>query len=100
VKTVEHKAAKGSTLTLDELAAFVDDARRSGATGGEIVSVTASWGGKIQKLAVEVQAGAEPVAPEGRIETTKDGTLEVVPWTKQQVEEWNRTGRTPRPDKA
>lgn len=58
VKTVEHKANKGQPMTIDELEAFVQDARRSGATGGEVVKVTATWGGKIGKLAVDIQVAA------------------------------------------
>ncbi|WP_405590004.1 hypothetical protein [Streptomyces sp. NBC_01190] len=57
-KTVEHKADKGKTLTLDEVAAFVQDAMRSGANGDELVGGRISWGGKIQKLNVEVQTPA------------------------------------------
>jgi hypothetical protein len=55
-KKIEHKAAKGQTLTLDELEAFIADARRSGAAGTELVSARVSFGGKIQQLSVDVPA--------------------------------------------
>lgn len=58
LKTIEHKADRGSVLTLDELAAFVQEAMRSGADGTETVGVTASWGSKIQKIRVDVKVGA------------------------------------------
>lgn len=57
-KRIEHKADKGKAFTLDGLAAFVQDAMRSGASGSEIVGVGATWGGKIQKLNINVQIGA------------------------------------------
>lgn len=57
-KRIEHKADKGNAFTLDELVAFVQDAMRSGASGSEIVGVGATWGGKIQKLNVDVQVPA------------------------------------------
>ncbi|MFI1166116.1 hypothetical protein ACH4UM_21465 [Streptomyces sp. NPDC020801] len=42
-------------MNLDDLDAFVQDVRRSGATGTEEVMVRMSWSGKLQKLAVEVE---------------------------------------------
>jgi hypothetical protein len=54
-KKVEHASAKGSFLTLEEVAAFVEDARRSGAVGAQIVHATVSFGGKLQKLVVDVE---------------------------------------------
>jgi hypothetical protein len=54
MKKVEHKAPKKQLLTLDELAAFVQDAMRSGAHGGEVVAATVSFGGKLQRVAVDV----------------------------------------------
>lgn len=54
LKKVEHAAPKKQAMTLDDLEAFVRDARRTGATGREEVQVGMSWGGKLQKLAVEV----------------------------------------------
>ncbi|GHK02864.1 hypothetical protein SY2F82_46610 [Streptomyces sp. Y2F8-2] len=56
LKKVEHSAPKKQVMTLDELEAFVQDARRTGATGREEVEARVSFGGKIQKLSVEVQA--------------------------------------------
>lgn len=63
LRTIEHKADKGKTLTLDELAAFVQEAMRSGAEGTEIVGVTASWGSKIQKIRVDVKVGVGDAVP-------------------------------------
>jgi hypothetical protein len=54
-KRVEHAADKGSFLTLDDMAAFIEDARQSGARGDEVVEVRASFGGKLQKLTVDVE---------------------------------------------
>jgi len=54
VKKVEHSAPKKQAMTLDDLDAFVQDARRSGATGTEHLDAGVTWGGKLQKLAVEV----------------------------------------------
>jgi hypothetical protein len=54
LKKIEHTAAPKQLLTLDEVAAWVQDAMRSGATGTEIVEVRASWGAKLQKIGVEV----------------------------------------------
>jgi hypothetical protein len=61
IKPIEHKAAKGQLLTLDELAAFVQDALRSGASGSEVVKAQVSFGGKLQRVAIDVdlQAGRE-----------------------------------------
>jgi hypothetical protein len=54
VKKVEHVAPKKQALTLDDVAAFVADARQSGAAGTEEIDAGITWGGKLQKLAVEV----------------------------------------------
>jgi hypothetical protein len=54
LKKVEHNAPKKQALTLDDVAAFVQDARRSGATGTEEIDAGVTWGGKLQKLSVEV----------------------------------------------
>lgn len=54
-KRVEHAADKGHFLTLDEVAAFVQDAMRSGADGSTVVQATVSIGGKLQKLSVEAE---------------------------------------------
>lgn len=61
LKKVEHTAPKKQFLTLDEIDAWVQDARRSGARGDEIANATVSFGGKLQKVSVEVE-----VAPAGK----------------------------------
>lgn len=58
-RKVEHAAPKKQTLTLDELAAFVQDAMRAGAEGTELVAAQVSFGGKIQKVSVDVEVGTE-----------------------------------------
>jgi hypothetical protein len=58
MKRIEHAAPKGELLTLDKVAAWVQDAMRAGATGGEIVGATISFGGKLQKIRIEVDASA------------------------------------------
>lgn len=55
LKKIEHKAPKKAFLTLDELAAFVQEAMRSGAQGSEVVQATVSLGQKLQRLAVDVE---------------------------------------------
>lgn len=63
-RKIEHKAPKKQTMTLDELAAFVQDAMRAGADGGEVPHAELTLGGKIKQLAVDVPvktAGAEDV---------------------------------------
>lgn len=57
LKKIEHRAPKGEFLTLDELAAFVQEAMRSGASGSEVVQAVVSFGGKLQRLAVAVPIG-------------------------------------------
>lgn len=54
VKRIEHAAPKKQFMTLDEVAAFVRDAMRSGADGSETVAATVSFGQKLQKLSVEL----------------------------------------------
>lgn len=54
-KKVEHTADKGAVLTLDELATFVQDAMRSGAAGNEPVGARVSFGGKVQRVWVDVE---------------------------------------------
>lgn len=56
-KSIEHEAS-GKFMTLDELAAFVQDAMRTGATGREIVNATVSFGQKLQKVKVSVDTTA------------------------------------------
>ncbi|MCT9092860.1 hypothetical protein N4G70_28905 [Streptomyces sp. ASQP_92] len=58
-KKIEHAALKGELLTLGEVAAWVQDAMRAGASGGEIVGATISFGGKLQKIRIEVDADAK-----------------------------------------
>lgn len=60
-KKIQHEAPKGAAFTLDEVAAFVQDAMRSGADGTEEVGVTATWGAKIRRLTVDVQTGTGAV---------------------------------------
>lgn len=55
LKKIEHAAARKQLLTLDEVAAWVQDAMRSGATGSETVAAGVSFGGKLQKISVEVE---------------------------------------------
>lgn len=57
-RRIEHSAPKKQALTLDELAAFVADARHAGAAGSEIVAATVSFGGKLQKISIEVEAAS------------------------------------------
>ncbi|MGW7247715.1 hypothetical protein [Streptomyces decoyicus] len=59
-KKIEHQAPKGHFLTLDELGAFVQEALRNGADGGEVVHARVSFGSKLQRLAVEVQMQPTP----------------------------------------
>jgi hypothetical protein len=55
----------GGALTLDELAAFVQDAMRSGASGGETPKVRINWGGTIKRIEIEVSP-ARPAAEDAR----------------------------------
>jgi hypothetical protein len=64
-KKIEHAAAPKQLLTLDEVAAWVQDAMRSGATGAEIVEVRASWGAKLQKIGVEIETVKDAARAEG-----------------------------------
>lgn len=66
LKKIEHKAPKGQVMTLDELAAFVQDAMRSGANGSEPVTVSVSWGSKLQRLGVEIEIPASQTEPQDR----------------------------------
>lgn len=61
LKKIEHRAAKGQFLSLDELAAFVQEAMRSGACGDEVVQAAVSFGGKLQRLAVDVPVTTDAV---------------------------------------
>ncbi|MEV6833524.1 hypothetical protein AB0N17_03165 [Streptomyces sp. NPDC051133] len=55
LKKIEHAAPKKQIMTLDELEAFVRDARSTGAAGSEEILASVSWGGKLQSIAVEVE---------------------------------------------
>lgn len=55
LKKIEHTAEKKQLLTLDEVAAWVQDAMRSGATGRETVAARVSFGGRLQKISVDVE---------------------------------------------
>lgn len=55
---IEHKAEKRDTLTLDQLAAFVQDAMRAGAAGDEHPAVQIAFNGKIQKINVSINTDA------------------------------------------
>ncbi len=57
-RRIEHAAEKKQILTLDQVAAFVQDAMRSGANGSEPIEATVSIGGKLQKLAISFEAGS------------------------------------------
>jgi hypothetical protein len=50
-KKVEHTADKGAVLTLDEVAAWVQDAMRSGAAGSEPVRARVNLGGRSSRSA-------------------------------------------------
>jgi hypothetical protein len=65
LKKIEHAAAPKQLLTLDEVAASVQDAMRPGATGAEIVEVRASWGAKLQKIGVEIETVKDAARAEG-----------------------------------
>jgi hypothetical protein len=45
----------GKNLTLDELARFVQDARRAGAVGTEVVKARVSIGGALRQLEIAVR---------------------------------------------
>lgn len=53
-RNVEHAAPKPDFITLDQLAAFVQDAMRSGATGTETVHAAVTFGGKLRSLRISV----------------------------------------------
>lgn len=57
-RRIEHAAPKKHLLTLDQLAAFVQDAMRSGATGNEHIDARVSFGGKLQKVSIEIEVAA------------------------------------------
>lgn len=55
-RRIEHTNPEGKLLTLDQIAAFVQDAMRSGATGAETVDASISFGGCLKKIGVKVKA--------------------------------------------
>ncbi|MEU8590409.1 hypothetical protein AB0C59_25915 [Streptomyces sp. NPDC048664] len=55
LKKVEHAAPRKQVMNLDDLEAFVRDARGAGATGSEVVEVEISWGGKMQRVGVAIE---------------------------------------------
>lgn len=57
VRTIVHEPAD-KAMTLDELAAFVQDALRSGAAGSEVPRVRINFGGSIKRAEVSVDAKA------------------------------------------
>ncbi|SFK73720.1 hypothetical protein [Streptomyces pini] len=57
-KEIKHTAG-GKHMTLDELAAFVQDAMRTGAAGHEPVAATVTFGGKLRTVTVEVDVRAD-----------------------------------------
>lgn len=61
LKKIEHKAPKKAFLTLAEVEAFVRAAKQAGAAGGEVVEAEASFGAKLQRIAVQVDSGAAAV---------------------------------------
>ncbi|MFI2078480.1 hypothetical protein [Streptomyces triculaminicus] len=63
-RKIELTAGKRESLTLDQLAAFIDDARRSGASGDEAVAATVTFGGKLRGVSIGVKQG-----PAARSET-------------------------------
>lgn len=46
--------ADGKALTLDELAAFVQDAMRTGASGSEVPKVRINFGGTVRRIELSV----------------------------------------------
>lgn len=57
-RRIELVAAKKQALTLDEVAAWVQDAMRSGASGTEVVGARVGFGGQLQKIGVDVETAA------------------------------------------
>jgi hypothetical protein len=54
-KRIEHAADKGGHLTLDEVAAWVQDAMRSGTAGNTPVDARVRFGGRLFQIGVGVQ---------------------------------------------
>lgn len=60
-RTIQHQAAKGQRLTLDEIAAWVQEAMRAGADGSAVPRAVVSITGKLQKLSIDVDAPMRPI---------------------------------------
>ncbi|UTN93073.1 hypothetical protein SEA_MARKY_70 [Streptomyces phage Marky] len=54
MRRIEEKAGRGEFITLDRLAAFVQDAMRQGADGSTVVEGSISFGGKLQRVALTI----------------------------------------------
>lgn len=52
-RTIEHQAARGMDLTLDQLAAFVQEAMRAGVAGSMCVKARVSFGGYLRAVSVQ-----------------------------------------------
>jgi hypothetical protein len=63
LKPIEHKAPRKQSMTLDDLLAFLQDARRAGASGSEPIKATVSIGGRLQALSVEVDVQPDRETP-------------------------------------
>lgn len=54
--TVKRQAAdRKHGMTLDELAAFVEEARQAGAAGSTVVRMVATWKSSIKELSMDVE---------------------------------------------
>lgn len=54
--TVKSEAAdRKHGMTLDELAAFAEEARQAGASGSTVVKMVATWRRSIQELSMDVE---------------------------------------------
>ncbi|MFF2189257.1 hypothetical protein [Streptomyces sp. NPDC058155] len=62
-KKIEH-VPTGKYMTLDEVAAFIADARAAGAKGTNIPHARLSFGGKLLRLDIAVDATSGPVGSE------------------------------------
>lgn len=86
-QTLKGDPADGKAMTLREIAAFVERARSSGASGHEHVQVTATLGGKVKRLAVEIEQPRSATAThsQGLYRLRAGGTVEVVGEAYYQV---------------
>lgn len=81
-RTIEIKADKGQHLTLDEVAAWVQDAMRSGADGSTVVQASVSFGQKLQKISVTAEGSPLAASLTG-----------VLPRAVEEAQELNRAGQ-------